>query len=579
MAMRRRAVTAVLWAALLLLAGPLAPVAAQVVSVGLSISPQFPALVTVGQTSQPASMTIANTTSTGVGPVTVTEITLNPACGSLSLDCAPPDPGVFGLSPTATGTAGVCTGRTFAITAPDANGRSTFVPAGSPMVLAQPGMANSTCAMAFTFSVLKAPTVDAQPNVGLQTAHVATVTGTGEAGNVTGTGVARGLQTSNVVAEVGGRFRPLTPARILDTRTGTGGVAAALGPATTIDLQVAGHGGVPASGVSAVALNVTVTQPTGDGYLTAYPTGTTRPVVSNLNFTPGDTVPNLVVVRLGAGGRVSMFNATGSSHLVVDVTGWYSDAGTGNEGRYQALVPARVLDTRVGIGGGARLGPGASVEVQVSGSGGLPAAGAAAAVLNLTATEPTATSFVTVHPTGEARPLASNLNFDAGETVANRVMAKLGAGGRVTIYNGSGSVDLIVDVGGWYTEASVAGATGSYTPLDPVRIVDTRLGLGGVLGPTGGGTTVAMQVAGQGGVPVTGVSAVILNVTAVGPVAGGWLALYPTGAPQPNASDLNVAPGQTRANLVVVRVGADGKVNVFSSVATHFIFDVAGWYT
>lgn len=73
--------------------------------------------------------------------------------------------------------------------------------------------------------------------------------------------------------------------------------------------------------------------------------------------------------------------------------------------------------------------------------------------------------------------------------------------------------------------------------------------------------------------------AVVLNVTAVQPGGVGWLTLYPTGAAQPNASDLNVAPGQTRANLVVVRVGVDGRVNVFSSVATHFIFDIAGWYT
>jgi hypothetical protein len=685
MAMRRRAVTAVLWAALLLLAGPLAPVSAQAVSVGLSVSPQFPVLVTVGQANQPASLTITNSTSVGVGPVTLTEITLNPACGSLSLDCVPPDPGVFALSPTATGTAGACAGRTFVVTSPDAAGRSTFVPVGGAVVLAQPGLANSACAMAFTFSVLKAPTADAQPDPGLQTAHVATVTGTGQAGDFTGFGIARGLQTSNVnratptlaaqasppvapggtvtdsatlagpvavtgtvtftlygpddpacqgpavaastkpvvanaatsdplvvsqpgthrfvasysgdannlpvstncadpaqsvvVVQEGGRYRPLTPARILDTRTGIGGISVALGPATTIDLQVTGQGGVPAAGVSAVAMNVTVTQPTGDGYLTVYPTGTARPVVSNVNFTPADTVPNLVVVRVGAGGRVSIFNATGSSHLVVDVTGWYSDTGAGNDGRYQALVPARVLDTRLGIGGGARLGPGTSLDVQITGWGGVPAAGVAAAVLNVTATDPTATSFLTLHPTGEARPLASNLNFDAGETVANRVMAKLGTGGRVTIYNGSGSVDVIVDVGGWYTDASVAGLTGGYTPLDPVRIVDTRLGLGGVTGPVGGGTTFPMQVAGRGGVPASGVSAVVLNVTAVGPAAGGWLTLYPTGAPQPNASDLNFGPGQTRANLVVVRVGADGRVNVFASAATHFIFDVAGWYT
>jgi hypothetical protein len=686
-AVRRRTAGPVPWlVALLFLVVPLAPVSAQVLSIGLSVSPSFPVLVTVGQTDQPASMTITNATSTGAGPITLTEIALNPACGSLSLDCLPPDPGVFALSATGAGTSGACAGRIFVITAPDANGRSLFVPTGGALALAQPGQVNSTCTIAFTFSVLKAPTVDAQPAAGLQTAHVARVTGTAQFGDgFTGTGTARGLQTSNVsratptlaaqasppvasggtvsdavtlsgpvaitgsvtftlygpsdpacqgpalststkpvvsnaatsdpvvasqvgtyrfvasysgdannapvttacvdpaqavvVAQDGGRYRPLTPVRILDTRTGTGGITVPVGPGATIDLQVTGQGGVPVSGVSAVAVNITVTQPTGDGYLTAYPTGTPRPVVSNLNFTPGDTVPNLAVLRLGTGGRVSLFNSTGSSHVIVDVTGWYSDAGAGNEGRYQSLVPSRVLDTRLGIGGGARLGPGASLDVQITGRGGVPDSGVSAAVLNVTATDPSGTSFLTVHPTGEARPLASNLNFDAGETVANRVMGKLGTGGRVTIFNGSGSVEVIVDVGGWYTDASIAGITGSYTSLAPVRIVDTRLGVGGLTGPVGGGTTFAMQVAGGGGVPASGVRAVVLNVTAVQPAGSGYLTLYPTGVAQPNASDMNFGPGQTRANLVVVRVGADGKVNVFSSVATHFLFDVAGWYT
>ena len=659
---------------------------AQAVSIQLSITPQFPILVTVGQTNVPASLTITNEASVGVGPVTLTEITLNPACGSLSLDCPLPDPGVFAISSTAVGTGGACAGRTFTVTAPDANGRVLFVPVGGPVVLATPGQATSTCVIAFTFNVLKAPTIDAQPAAGLQTAHVATVTGTGQAGGgLTGVGTARALQTSNVnkalpvlrtqasgpvpvggtvtdtatitgpvpitgtitfalfgpnnascsgppvfsstkavagntvtsdpftatqpgtyrfvatysgdannlsvtgncadpneavvVGQDGGRYHSLTPARILDTRTGVGGINVPLGPGTTVDLQVTGRGGVPATGVSAVAMNVIVTQPTGDGYLTAYPTGTARPTVSNLNFPPGDTVPNLVVVKVGANGQVSLFNAVGSSHVIVDVAGWYTQAGDGNAGRYQALNPSRLLDTRLGIGGGARLGPGQSLEVQVAGAGGVPPSGAQAAVLNVTATNTTATSFLTVYPSGEARPLASNLNVDAGETVANRVFAKLGANGRVTVFNSAGGTDVIVDVGGWYTDATVPGATGTFTALDPARIVDTRLGVGGIAGPVGGGTTTDVQVTGRGGVPGSDVSAVVLNVTVVSPSAEGYLTLFPSGTARPNASDLNFAPGQTRANLVVVRVGANGRVSLFTPAATHFIVDVAGWHS
>ena len=84
-----------------------------------------------------------------------------------------------------------------------------------------------------------------------------------------------------------------------------------------------GQGGVPSSGVSAVILNATVTQPAGPGYLTVWPTGTSRPLASDLNFAGGETRPNLVVVRVGAGGKVDLFSSAGT-HTVFDIAGWFS---------------------------------------------------------------------------------------------------------------------------------------------------------------------------------------------------------------------------------------------------------------
>ena len=124
----------------------------------------------------------------------------------------------------------------------------------------------------------------------------------------------------------GARYNPLTPARILDTRDATGAPAVPVGPGGTVELQVTGVGGVPASGVSAVVMNVTVTAPSAGSFLTAFPTGETRPLASNLNFAAGETVPNLVVVKLGAGGKASLYNAVGATHVIADVAGWY-DAG------------------------------------------------------------------------------------------------------------------------------------------------------------------------------------------------------------------------------------------------------------
>lgn len=116
-----------------------------------------------------------------------------------------------------------------------------------------------------------------------------------------------------------GTFTPVAPSRLLDTRSG-----ATVGAAGTVHLQATGRGGVPASEVSAVVLNVTVTQPTASSFLTAWPAGAARPLASNLNYVPGQTVPNLVVVKVGAGGVVDLFNSTGSTHVVADVAGWFN---------------------------------------------------------------------------------------------------------------------------------------------------------------------------------------------------------------------------------------------------------------
>ena len=375
-----------------------------------------------------------------------------------------------------------------------------------------------------------------------------------------------------------GRFTPLTPARILDTRVGIGGISVPIGPAATVQVQVTGQGGIPASSVSAVAMNVTATQPSVESYVTLYPTGSPQPNASNLNVTPGETVPNLVVVKVGTGGKVSVFNSAGTTQLIFDVAGYYSDAGVGNAGRYQPLVPARIVDTRFNLGGTV-LGPGAHVDLQVAGVAGVPAAGAQAAVLQVAVTNTTAFSFLTIYPTGAALPNASNVNFNAGETVSNRTMTKLGTGGMVTIYNNSGSTDVVVDVGGWYTDASVGGVLGTFVALPPARILDTRLGIGGISGQIPPGTTVDVQITGQGDVPTTGVRGVVLNATVFAPDTAGYLTVYPKGVAVPNASDLNFAAGETRPNLVVVQVGTGGKVSVTNSTPTYLIFDVAGWFS
>ena len=267
-------------------------------------------------------------------------------------------------------------------------------------------------------------------------------------------------QTVHMVIDVNGVFPPTTsyvainPARVLDTRIGqttVDGVQQGTGPVaagSVTPLKIVGRAGVPA-GASAVVLNVTVTEPALDGYATVYPCGTEPPTASNLNYTVGLTIPNLVVAKIGTDGSVCVFSQ-GATHLVADVLGFFP-ANTS----YVALQPARVLDTRSahqtvdGLGAGTGLRPGGTVTVlHVAGRGGVPV-GAATAVLNVTVTEPTAAGYVTVYPCGIDAPLASNLNFTAGQTVPNAIFTKIGTNGDVCLFN-SQPTQLIADVAGYF---------------------------------------------------------------------------------------------------------------------------------
>ena len=376
-----------------------------------------------------------------------------------------------------------------------------------------------------------------------------------------------------------GAYHPLPPVRILDTRTGLGGGTAKVGPGGPLSLQVTGRGGVPATGVSAVALNVTVTEPTAGSFLTVWPAGEARPLASNLNYEAGATVPNMVVVKVGAGGKVNLFNFSGSVHVIADVAGWYGPYLPVAGAAYTPLPPSRLLDTRTGNGAPAhQVRAGGTIALQVTGRGGVPATGVSAVVLNVTVTEPDAVSFLAVYPNDQPRPLVSNLNYRARDTVANLVVVKVGANGGVSLYNNGGSVHVIADVAGWY---GVDGFTsvGTYTALAPTRILDTRTGNGAPAARVGAGGVVSLQVTGRGGIPAGGVGAVVLNITVTEPNGVSFLTAWPGGAARPLASNLNYTPGQTVPNLVVVQVGAGGTVELYNySGSAHVIADVAGWY-
>jgi CSLREA domain-containing protein len=374
-----------------------------------------------------------------------------------------------------------------------------------------------------------------------------------------------------------GYFHPLSPYRILDTRTSPQGVPAGKlqhNSVITVDVT-GGPSGVPDSNVSAVVINATVTEPTHGSFLTVYPSGVQRPMASNLNFSPGQTVPNLVTVKVGIDGKVKVYNAVGQVHVIFDIVGWYGGPTGGS--RFNAINPARILDTRTapqGTPAGA-VDQNETVVADVTGVGGVPA-DATAVVLNVTVTGGTSGSFLTVYPSDPSVPLptASNLNFNTGQTVPNLVTVKVGPDGNVKIYNKLGSVHVIFDVVGYYA----AGGNLLY-PITPSRILDTRTAPqgtpAGAVGTASTGTSVDVTV---GDVPATA-TGVIVNTTVTQPTLASYLTVWPSGITRPSTSNLNFSTGQTVPNLVVVRVGTGGNVQVYNNKGSvHVIFDAVGYF-
>jgi uncharacterized delta-60 repeat protein len=372
----------------------------------------------------------------------------------------------------------------------------------------------------------------------------------------------------------GPMFHPLPPARILDTRLGVGGPATRFASGETRSLKVTGVGGVPAVGVGAVVLNVTVTQPNEFAYLTIFPSDELLPNSSNLNYASNDTIANLVIAKIGSDGNVSIFSA-GTPHVIADIEGYFDDGTPATGDRYHPLNPERVLDTRLGIGAPQRLGPDASLRLQVAGRGAVPPTGATAVVLNVTAAAPTDSSYLTVWPTDQARPTASNLNFVANKTIPNLVIVKLGPTGAVDIYNELGGVEVLADVVGWFGPQP---SETRFYPLAPERVLDTRGSLPG--GGFQAGETRSLDLDGFGGIPSTGACAAVLNVTATEATGPSYLTLWPSGEALPAASNLNFRTGPAIANLVVVRLGEQGRINIYNERGyVNVIVDVAGWFS
>jgi Mala s 1-like protein/NHL repeat-containing protein len=406
-----------------------------------------------------------------------------------------------------------------------------------------------------------------------------------------------------------GAYTAVTPYRVCDTRPAGGAIpanqcndnstGAGSGPLTqgaTRVITVDNFGTLPASGVTAVVVNLTAVNPSLSTYLTLYQDGiSSRPNTSNLNPGAATVLANLVEVGVSASGKIDLFNAAGTTNVIVDIEGYVA---SGSTGLFTPTTPVRICDTRAAGGGiGANrcnthglspIGANQTLTFALNGMGSpVPASGVSAVVFNLTAIAPTASTVLTAFAGGATRPNASNLNVAMNGVLPNRVIVPVTCVSNnctVSIWNSAGSVNIAVDVDGWFTTAAGAQFTALATPA---RVCDTRYGDPSCRkGIVAGGTVVNVNVAGVDGIPVDNGDAgspvaIVANITAVNATKPTYVSVYPgpTSLNHPVVSDVNPGPGQTATNLVVVGVGSDGTINLFNNVgSTNLIVDVVGYY-
>ena len=347
-------------------------------------------------------------------------------------------------------------------------------------------------------------------------------------------------------------YQAVTPQRVLDTRVAFGAATNAKttpGVPTPIVLPAF------TAGAAAVALNLTVTESDQDGFATAYPCGQDAPEASNVDFLAGQIVPNAVIAKPGTDGQVCVVTSV-AAHLVVDLQGWFP------VGSYDPLpVPLRVLDTR--------KDPGVKAAMKVET---LLVADQAddAVVANVTVVDPDGPGFLTVYPCGTTPPVTSNLNFTKGEVVANLTVAHPGTTGVCAIT--TAPTHIVVDVQGHISAGS------GYVPITPVRMADTRAPIGvSVAARIFTGQTAELSFPVTSGIPALADTAVI-NVTATDSIGSGFLTVFPCDQPRPLASNLNIAAGETRPNLVLSQLSARGTICIFANAPMHVVVDLQGWF-
>lgn len=371
--------------------------------------------------------------------------------------------------------------------------------------------------------------------------------------------------------------------RVMDTRTGIGGPASAMPANVWRTVPVAGVGGVPTTGVSAVQVTVTVLSPasTGNAYVSS--NGASTPV-SALVYKSGVTgsISATTVVAVGADGKIHAKTST-SEQMVLDVQGYYTSGDDVAAGGFVPVSPRRFQDSLSGSGG-LWSGPLArqvdhTVPIAGAAGSGVPVGASAVFVSFVPRATDVGGGYIKPRATGTTSSYTS-LNYTAGVSTVLGTVVPLSADGSFDLwYNGSGEVNMSVDVWGYFTETD--GGAGAFTAA-AVRALDTRVAPN-VAVPAN--STVTFPLAGVKGIPAAGlgISAISTTIHAVhSGTNAGYLRIWGADRPEPSATAVNyVANSGSRSNGLVVMPGADGKVKIrnYGNDPVNVILDVNGWYS
>jgi hypothetical protein len=288
----------------------------------------------------------------------------------------------------------------------------------------------------------------------------------------------------NTPLQYGGQYHAIKPVRALDTRRSSDGPAMPPGWTYGVGLQF----GAGNSHVVAYAAHITAVAPQAAGYFSAYDGISSQTAASTLNFTKGKTVSNMTIVPAVACGNVYngcndsslpmisvANNSSGSTHLIVDIVGYYDDTYYASGSRFTAITPKRIVDTRSGLG---TTPIGSNAVHTVTTPNTLVDTNSTSLLINLTAIRPTKSTFLSVWANdGSSKPYTSNLNPVAGQVIANAAFTGLGNGGQFNIYNYVGTTNVVVDVNGVfelypYNNPNFFGITAS-TAIPRVPALDT----------------------------------------------------------------------------------------------------------